>query len=95
MSKSKPERFASVWDALADTAEEAANLKMRAELVRKIAALIQDSGWTQATAAEHCGITQPRINDLLRGRISRFSLDALVNVASALGQRVHVELETA
>ena len=95
MSKSKPERFASVWDALADTAEEAANLKMRAELMRKIAALVQDSGWTQATAAEHCGITQPLINDLLRCRISRFSLDALVNVASALGQRVHVELETA
>ena len=95
MSKSKPERFASVWDALADTAEEAANLKMRAELMRKIAALIQDSGWTQATAAEHCGITQPRINDLLRGRISRFSLDALVNIAASLGQQVHVELEAA
>ena len=95
MSKSKPERFASVWDALADTAEEAANLKMRAELMRKIAALIQDSGWTQAAAAERCGITQPRMNDLLRGRISRFSLDALVNIAAQLGQHVHVELEAA
>ena len=95
MSKSKPERFASVWDALADTAEEAANLKVRAELMRKIAALIQESGWTQAAAAERCGITQPRMNDLLRGRISRFSLDALVNVASALGQQVHVELQAA
>ena len=91
----KTERFASVWDALADTAEEAANLKVRAELMRKIAALIQESGWTQAAAAERCGITQPRMNDLLRGRISRFSLDALVNVACALGQRVHVELEAA
>ena len=71
MSKTKTERFASVWDALADTAEEAANLKVRAELMRKIASLIQESGWTQATAAAHFGITQPRINDLLRGRISR------------------------
>ena len=95
MSKTKTERFASVWDAFADTAEEAANLKMRAELMRKIAALIQESGWTQAAAAERCGITQPRMNDLLRGRISRFSLDALVNVASALGQQVHVELQAA
>ena len=95
MSKTKTERFASVWDALADTAEDAANLKVRAELMRKIAALIQESGWTQAAAAERCGITQPRMNDLLRGRISRFSLDALVNVASALGQQVHVELEAA
>ena len=95
MSKTETERFASVWDALADTAEEAANLKVRAELMRKIAVLIQESGWTQAAAAERCGITQPRMNDLLRGRISRFSLDALVNVASALGQQVHVKLEAA
>lgn len=95
MSKTKTERFASVWDALADTAEEAANLKVRAELMRKIAALIQESGWTQTAAAERCGITQPRMNDLLRGRISRFSLDALVNVASALGQQVHIELQAA
>ena len=97
MSKTstKPERFASVWDALADTSEESANLKVRAELMRKIASLIQESGWTQAAAAERCGVTQPRMNDLLRGRISRFSLDALVNIASALGQQVHVELEAA
>jgi len=95
MSKTKTDRFASVWDALADTAEEAANLKVRAELMQKIAALVHDSGWTQTAAAEHCGISQPRINDLLRGRISRFSLDALVNIAAALGQQVHVELEAA
>lgn len=95
MSKTKTERFASVWDALADTTGEAANLKVRAELMRKIATLVQDSGWTQAAAAEHCGISQPRINDLLRGRISRFSLDALVNIAASLGRQVHVELEAA
>lgn len=88
-------QFASVWDALADTREEVASLKVRAELMRKIASLIQENGWTQAAAAEHCGITQPRINDLLRGRISRFSLDALVNIAAALGKQVHVELEAA
>lgn len=88
-------RFASVWDALADTAEEAANLKLRAELMRKIAVLVQDSGWTQAAAAEHCGVSQPRINDLLRGRISRFSLDALVNIAASLGQQVHIVLRAA
>ena len=97
MSKTttNPDRFASVWDALSDTAEEAANLKVRAELMRKIAALVQDKDWTQAVAAEQCGISQPRINHLLRGRIGRFSLDALVNIAAALGQQVHVELEAA
>lgn len=95
MSKTTTERYASVWDALADTAGEAANLKVRAALMRKIAALIEESGLTQAKAAEQCGISQPRINDLLRGRISRFSLDALVNIAASLGQQVQVELEAA
>ena len=90
MSKPKTERYASVWDAIADTPEEAANLRVRAELMDKITAIIEESGWTQSEAADHCGVTQPRINDLLRGRISRFSLDALVNIASALGKRVQV-----
>ncbi|MBT9502208.1 MAG: XRE family transcriptional regulator [Burkholderiaceae bacterium] len=95
MSKPAAEPFASVWDALADTPLEAANLRVRADLMNQIAALIGVRGWTQAEAAGHCGVTQPRINDLLRGRISRFSLDALVNIAAALGQRVHVGLEVA
>jgi len=60
-----------------------------------IGAVLKKSGWTQAQAAEHCGITQPRVNDLLRGRISRFSVDALVNIAASLGHRVHVALKAA
>jgi predicted XRE-type DNA-binding protein len=91
----KAQKFASVFDAIADTSEQAANLQTRAELVRKIAALVKDAGWNQTEAAAHCGITQPRMSDLLSGRISKFSLDALVNIASALGWRVHVELEAA
>ena len=95
MSKSKPETYASVWDALADTPEQAANLRARAGLMQQIAAIVNDKEWTQAEAAKRCGVTQPRINDLLRGRVSRFSLDALVNIATAIGRRVHVELEPA
>jgi predicted XRE-type DNA-binding protein len=95
MKHSHIDRYASVWDALADTPEEAANLRVRSELMDKIAALIESNGWTQVEAASRCAVTQPRISDLLRGRISRFSLDALVNIASALGKRVHVELEPA
>lgn len=87
--------FSSVWDAVADTHEQAASLRARAELMRQIAEIIKANGWKQAEAAERCGVTQPRINDLLRGRVSRFSLDALVNIATALGRRVHVELEAA
>ncbi|MDD5250522.1 MAG: XRE family transcriptional regulator [Rhodocyclaceae bacterium] len=91
----KVESYNSVWDAIADTPAEAVNLRVRSELMDKITLVILESGWTQADAAKHCGVTQPRINDLLRGRISRFSLDALVNIAAALGKRVHIELEAA
>jgi len=87
------ETFANVWDALADTPSEAANLQARAELIFLIANIIREKGWKQADAAERCGVTQPRINDLLRGRVSRFSLDALVNIISALGLRVRFGIE--
>jgi len=95
MKKKGIDQFDSVWDALADTPEQAANLRARAELMQKIAAIVRDHGWTQIEAARRCGVTQPRMNDLLRGRVSRFSLDALVNIATAIGCRVHVELEAA
>jgi predicted XRE-type DNA-binding protein len=94
-TKMKVEKFNDVWDAIADTPEEAANLRLRSELMDKIETLIQGNRWTQAEAAARCGVTQPRINDLLRGRISRFSLDALVNIASALGRRVTIHLDDA
>ena len=95
MKKKGIDQFDSVWDALADTPEQAANLRARAELMQKIAAIVRDHGWTQVEAAGRCGVTQPRMNDLLRGRVSRFSLDALVNIATAIGCRVHLELEAA
>ena len=95
MTKPKIDSYASVWDAITDTPEEAANLRLRSELMDKITALIQKNSWTQLEAARHCSVTQPRINELLRGRISRLSLDALVNIAAHPGQPVQVELEAA
>jgi predicted XRE-type DNA-binding protein len=92
---SKPESYASVWDATADTPGQAANQRARAELMQQIAAFVKRQGWTQVESASRCGVTQPRINDLLRGRVSRFSLDALVNISTALGCRVRVDLEAA
>jgi len=91
----KPENYASVWDAIADTPGQAANLRARAELMQQIAAFVERKEWTQVEAASHCAVTQPRMNDLLRGRVSRFSLDALVNIATALGWRVRVDLDAA
>ena len=94
-TKGASETFASVWDAIADSKEQAANRRARSELMQQIAEVIKGGGWTQAEAATRCGITQPRINDLLRGRVSRFSIDALVNIATALGRTVHIELQAA
>lgn len=92
---SKIESYASVWDAIADTPEQAANLRARAELMQKIAAIVQHEGWTQVEAARRCGVPQPRMNDLLRGKVSPFSLDALVNICTALGRGVRLDLEAA
>lgn len=93
MKKAKKQVFANVWDAIADSPAEAANLEVRYQLMERISGIVKQNGWTQAEAAERCGVSQPRMNDLLRGRIARFSLDALVNIASALGRRVRVILE--
>jgi predicted XRE-type DNA-binding protein len=79
-------RYASIFDAIAETPQEATNLRLRAEVMQRI----ERKKLSQREAAEACGITQPRINDLLRGRLSRFSLDALVNIATALGMRVEL-----
>ena len=95
MRKLKFEEFENVWDALAETPAEAANLTLRSDLMMKIDAIVKKNRWTQAETAKRCGVTQPRINDLLRGRISRFSLDALVDIATALGRKVRIRLEAA
>ena len=95
MTKVAGKDFASVWDTIADSAEDAENLRVRAQLMDKIIAVIGAKGWTQVEAARQCGITQPRMNDLMRGRISRFSLDALVNIAASLGYRLKVDLRAA
>ena len=64
-------------------------------LARRLPRQLLRSLRKQADAAQRCGVTQPRINDLLRGRVSRFSLDALVNIATALGRRVSFKLRAA
>ena len=87
--------YQSVWDAISNTPQEAANMKAQSELMMKIEAVIEKSNKKQAEAAHACGITQPRLNDLLTGKISKFSLDALVNIATSLGLRIHIDVKAA
>ena len=87
--------FENVWDALEDSPAEAANMSMRSSLL--IAIEQQVRGWkvTQAEAARRLSITQPRLNDLLRGRIANFSLDMLINLAGQAGLKVRLDIAKA
>jgi predicted XRE-type DNA-binding protein len=87
------ERFASVWDAIEDTPAEPANLKLRSVLMIALKEQIERQGWTQAEAARRFGVTQPRVSDVMRGKIDLFGLDTLVNMAAAAG--LHVEMRVA
>ncbi|MDX8439501.1 helix-turn-helix domain-containing protein [Mesorhizobium australafricanum] len=84
------ETFVSVWDAIEDTPAEAENMKLRSTLMMALERHIRAKGWTQAEAARRLGVTQPRVSDLLRGKINLFALDTLVNMAVAAG--LHVEM---
>lgn len=88
-------RFKSVWDAIEPSAEEATNMRLRAELMNRIRDRIAARKTTQAVAARGLGITQPRLNDLLRGRIDKFSLDALVEMAGRAGLSVRLNIDEA
>lgn len=85
-------RFDSVWDAI-ETPADAENMKLRAKLMRAIINHIERRDLSQAAAAKLMGVTQPRISDLVRGKIDLFSMDMLINMASAAG--LHVDLRIA
>ncbi|ATS89986.1 XRE family transcriptional regulator [Xanthomonas citri pv. fuscans] len=84
------ETFSSVWDAIEDTPAEAENMKLRSALMMVLERHIRAQGWTQAEAASRLGVTQPRVSDLMRGKINLFALDSLVNMLVAAG--LHVEM---
>jgi predicted XRE-type DNA-binding protein len=79
------QRFTSVWDAIADTPQEAASMRARSSLMMNLAEVIREQGMTQAQAAELFGVTQPRISDLMRGKFNLFSLDTLIDMAATAG----------
>ena len=85
------QRFASVWDAIEDTSEAAENMKLRSVLMIALKEHIAHVGLSQSQAAKMFGVTQPRVSDLMRGKIDLFGLDALVNMAAAAG--LHIDLQ--
>ena len=87
--------FASVWDAIEDTPAAAENMKLRSQLMMALKEHISTAGLSQAQAARLFGITQPRVSNLVRGKIDLFSLDTLVNMASTAGMHIEMRLREA
>ena len=82
--------YRSVWDAIADSPEEAAHLKLRAQLMDAIKAYLDDEGITQAEAAHRLGVPRSRVSELVNDRISKFTIDKLVDMAARVG--LHTEI---
>lgn len=89
------QRFDSVWDAIEDTPQAAANMRARSQILMAIEHEVRGWNLTQAKAAERLSVTQPRLNDLLRGKIDKFSLDALVELSARAGLAVTFDVAKA
>jgi len=88
-------RFANVWDAIEGTPAQAENMKLRSTLMMALKDHIVRSGLSQSDAAKLLGVTQPRISDLMRGKIELFGLDTLVNMVGAAGLHVEMRVSSA
>jgi predicted XRE-type DNA-binding protein len=95
MKPAKQNRFASVWDALEASPSAAAHMRLRANLMVHLQEWLAAQEGTQQTKADALGISQPRLNDLLQGKIERFSLDTLVDLAQAQGAKVEFKIRAA
>lgn len=87
------ETFDNVWDALEKTPEDAINMTMRSDLFMAIENAVKSWDVTQAEAAKRLGLTRPRMNDLLRGKISKFNLEALSAIAYRAGLTVKLSVK--
>jgi predicted XRE-type DNA-binding protein len=88
----KMQTFDSVWDALEDTPEAAQNMTLRCDLMIALEEHIRRNKMSQAQAAQLFGVTQPRVSDLVRGKIELFSLDSLINMAVAAGMKIELRI---
>lgn len=95
MKTHKIQEYQSVWDAIEPDTVQAANLKLRSQLMVAVSEYMGQSGLTQVEAAERLGTTQPRLNDVLRGRIEKCTVDRLVNMLSAVGYQVDLRVSHA
>ena len=79
--------FENIFDAVTDDKAEASELQTRSDLMIVLRDIIDDNGWQQKQAAEHLGLTQPRVSDLKNGKIEKFSIDLLMSCLYRVGFR--------
>jgi predicted XRE-type DNA-binding protein len=89
------EQFESIWDAIEDNPVEAQKMKLRSAMMAALRDYIKAEGLTQKQAAKKLGVTQPRISDLVRGRIDLFAIDSLVNMLALAGLRIEMQIAKA
>ena len=87
--------YANVWDAIEPDPAKAENLKLRSSLMLALKRQIERQGLTQAQAAKIFGVTQPRVSNLIHGKIDAFGLDMLVKMATAAGLRITMRIKKA
>jgi len=87
--------FNDVWEAIEDTPQAATNMRLRSELLIVIKQEVRSWGVTEAKAAGKLSVTLPRLNDLLCGKIDKFSLDALIELSSRAGLSVKLDVARA
>ena len=90
MAKKIQESKRNVFRDLGFDIDESENLRIRSDLMIELSELIHNKGWTQAKAAQLMGVSQPRISDLVRGKIDRFSIDSLIAMLGSAGVRVRI-----
>lgn len=88
----KLQRKTTVWEAIEASPSEALNMKARAEIMHQVRAVVDGWKLTQLAAGRRLGLTQPRMNDLLRGRINKFSVDALMKIAQSAGLSISLQV---
>lgn len=89
----KTRRYASAFEAVGFSRPEAEHLRIRGDLMIEVERVIESRGLTQADAARLFHVSQPRISDLTRGKIDRFSIDSLVEMLSVAGIDVVVKVK--
>lgn len=89
------QEYKNIWDAIEDDPIKSANLRLRSQLMMEVSEYVKQSGLTQTEAAEKLGTTQPRLNDVLKGKIDKCTVDRLVNMLAAIGYRVNLKVSHA